>query len=373
MTRIGGAVSMTQMSLITPSYAPDYQLCVDLHRSVIRFGPETACHDIIVHPEHMRLFGHLAGSRTRIRRKADFLPRSFVYMPFSDFTVNLWRPFPPVRGWILQQLVKLAAVAGSEDDVVAIVDSDVEFVRPFNDETFVKDGRVRFYRKPGAVDEQLPRHILWHRTARSLLGLPPGEPPYSDYIASVLVWDPKIVRQMLARVTAVTGRHWATAIAGQLHFSESTLYGVFVDEVLGAPFNSFSSDDPLCLAYWGKTPLTRKTADQFIRDLKPTDVAAMISAKSGTSPEVRLATFAPLRAVESAGLHERPSESEVLGMEYGASSSPSAASRHPAEAVDADAPRLGTAIRTALHKRRKTLPFLLALSMSLAMPEVLGA
>ena len=56
---------------------------------------------------------------------------------------------------------------------------------------------------------------------------------------------------MLARVAATTGRPWTTAIARQLHFSEWTLYGVFVDDVIGAPANSFASDDPLCLGYWG--------------------------------------------------------------------------------------------------------------------------
>jgi hypothetical protein len=69
-------------------------------------------------------------------------------VPFSNITMNLGRPFPPVRGWILQQVIKLAAVAASGDDAVLVVDSDVEFVRPFTAEMFVRDGRVRFFRKP---------------------------------------------------------------------------------------------------------------------------------------------------------------------------------------------------------------------------------
>ena len=187
---IGEGRTMTRMALITPSFAPDFELCVDLHRSVLDNAPDYARHHIIVPREDLELFGRLAGPRTHIHCEADFLPRSFVSVPFSKFTVNLRRPFPPVRGWILQQVVKLAAVAASEDDVVVVVDSDIEFVRPFTAETFVNDGRVRFYRKPGGVDERLPRHVIWHRVARSLLGLPPAEPPYPDYIASLLAWDP---------------------------------------------------------------------------------------------------------------------------------------------------------------------------------------
>ena len=246
---------MTRMSVITPSFAPDFELCADLNRSVLKYLPSSVHHHIIVPRSDLKLFAQLAGATTHIRCEADLLPASFVHVPFSKLTVNLGRPFPPVRGWILQQIVKLAAVAASDDDMVLLVDSDIEFIRPFAVETFVRNGVVRFYRKPDEIDERLPRHMIWHRVARALLGLPPAEPPYTDFISSLLAWDPVIVRRLLAQVAATTGQQWATAIAGQLHFSEWTLYGVFVDNIIGAPAKSFASDDPLCLAYWGKTPL----------------------------------------------------------------------------------------------------------------------
>jgi hypothetical protein len=290
---------MTRAAVITKSFKPDLDLCTDLHRSVLDYWPDSVHHQIIVPGPDVELFGRLAGPRTHVRCETDFLPRSFVPIPFTNFTVNRGRPFPPVRGWILQQLVKLAAVAASEDDVVLVADSDVEFIRPVTVETFVRDSVVRFYRKPCGIDEKLPRHIAWHRTARALLGLPLAEPPYTDYISAFVACDPAIVRQMLARVTATTGRPWTTAIAGQLHFSEWTLYGVFVDDVIGAPANSFASDDPLCLAYWDETPLDCNGAAGFLRGLRPTDVAGMISAKSRTPLAVRRAAFAANRAART--------------------------------------------------------------------------
>ena len=195
---------------------------------------------------------------------------------------------------------KLAAVAASEDDVVLLANSDVKFLRAFNADTFIRNGVVRFYRKPDQIDERLPRHMIWHRVARALLGLSPAEPPYTDYIKSLLACDPSIVRRMLARVTATTGRPWTTAIARQLHFSEWTLYGVFVDDVIGAPANSFASDDPLCLGYWGDTPLNQDGAVDFLRGVRPTDVAVMITAKSRTPVAIRRAAFADHRAARSA-------------------------------------------------------------------------
>lgn len=285
---------MTRMAVITKSYAPDFELCAALNRSVLDCSPDTVHHHIVAPRSDLRLFGRLAGPRVEIRCDADLLPRSFVGVPFANIMVNLARPFPPVRGWIQQQVIKLAAIAASDDDVVLVADSDVEFVRPFSPDTFVRDGSVRFFRGTDRIDQRLTRHMTWHRVARELLGLPPAEPPYPDYISSPLAWDPKIVRQMLARVEATTRRPWATAIAGQLDFSECVLYGVFVDEVVGASANSFVSDDSLCRVYWKPTPLTGDSAAAFIRTVRPTDIAVVIQSKSRTAPAVREAIFGAL-------------------------------------------------------------------------------
>ena len=287
---------MARMAVMTKSFAPDFELCVALNRSVLDNTPDAVHHYVIVPRSDPKLFGRLAGPRTHIHCEVDLLPRTFVPMPFSNIMVNLARPFPPVRGWILQQVIKLAAIAASDDDAVLVVDSDVEFVRPFTAEMFVRDGNVRFYCKPDQIDNRLPRHMTWHRIAREFLGLPLAEPPYPDYISSPLAWDPAIVRRMLARVEATTGRSWMTAIAGQLDFSECVLYGVFVDVVSGAPANSFASDDPLCLSYWEHAPLDLEEVAHFVRNVRPTDIAAMIPSKSRTPPMVREAAFAALRA-----------------------------------------------------------------------------
>jgi hypothetical protein len=290
---------MVRMAVITKSYAPDFELCAALNRSVLDNSPEAVEHRIVVPRSDLGLFNRLKGARTHICCEAELLPRMFVRLPFVNFIVNLRQPFPPVRGWIQQQLIKLAAIAASNDDVVLVVDSDAEFFRPFTAETFVRDGNVRFFCDPDQIDKRLPRHLTWHRVARTLLGLPPAQPPYPDYISSPLAWDPDIVRRMLARVAVTTGRPWTTAIAGQLDFSECVLYGVFVDQVLGAPANSFASNDSLCSVYWEQTPLNSDSAVEFVRSVRPTDVAAVIQSNSQTPMAVRRAAFAALRAALS--------------------------------------------------------------------------
>jgi hypothetical protein len=280
---------MTRLAVLTPSYAPDFELCADLHRSVLAHSPESVQHHLVVPRRDLSLFAELSGPRTHIHCESDFLPRSFVPLPRVNFSVNVRRPFPPVRGWIRQQILKLAAASQLDCDVVVLVDSDIEFVRPFDQDTYVRDGVVRFYRKPGGVDETLPRHVIWHRTARQLLGLPAVSPPYPDYVSSLLAWDPVVLRQILARITAVTGRPWQTAIGSQLHFSEWTLYGVFVDEVLGAPADSFGSEHTRCHSYWDETPLDERSLAEFLAGIRPDDIAVMISAKSRTPLEIRRA------------------------------------------------------------------------------------
>jgi hypothetical protein len=294
--------AMARMAVMTKSFAPDFELCTALNRSVLDNSPDAVQHYIIVPRSDLKLFGRLAGPRTHIRCEADLLPRTFVPVPFSNIMVNLARPFPPVRGWILQQVIKLAAIAASQDDVVLVVDSDAEFIRPFTAELFVQDGKVRFFCDPNnRIDRELTRHMTWHRVARALLGVPPAEPPYPDYISSPLAWDPTIVRRMLARVEATAGRPWTSAIAGELDFSECVLHGVFVDAVIGASANAFASDDSLCLVYWKDTPLNLDSAAHFVGDVRPTDVSAVIQSKSRTPPAVREAAFAALRAAHRTG------------------------------------------------------------------------
>jgi hypothetical protein len=74
------------------------------------------------------------------------------------------------------------------------------------------------------------------------------------------------------------------------------LYGVFVDGVVGAPANSFTSNESLCRVYWDQTPLGLDQAAQFIDSVRPTDIAVVIQSKSGTSLAIRGSTIAALRA-----------------------------------------------------------------------------
>jgi Family of unknown function (DUF6492) len=283
---------MADIAVITVSYAPDFELCQDAAASVLAYTPASAIHYIIVPGDDVPMFSGLAGSRTQVWPVEALLPKRIRSVPGANFWLNLRRPFPPIRGWVMQQIMKLQAASQIDAELLLFADSDFVFVRPIDAETFKLDGRVRFYRKGAAVDENLPRHVIWHNLARRLLGVPPAQPPFPDYIHSPGVWERRKVLAMQDRIREVTGRPWLDVFAGQLHISESTLYGVFVDEVLGEHANVTPVDSMLCHTCWQTSPLSLPEVEKFMDEMPAEDIAVWITSRSDTPIEVRRAALA---------------------------------------------------------------------------------
>lgn len=278
---------MNTLAVITASYAPDLAVFGDLHRSVLAHTADDTVHHVIVPRSDRAAFAVHAGPRCTIWTASDLLPRSFVDLPGVNGWINLRRPMPPVRGWIMQQVLKLAATARSEADVVLLADSDVTLVSRTTAADFRTEGRTRFYRLPDEVGDNLPQHAHWHRVSCSLLGVPERPLPLPDYVSAFNAWSPAVVRQLLARIEQTTGRDWMTAFSSRWSISEFILYGVFVDQVLAGSAPVFPATSMLCHSYWETVPLTAETVTGFVDALGPDDLAMMISAKSHTSMEVR--------------------------------------------------------------------------------------
>jgi hypothetical protein len=288
---------VSSLAVLTPSYAPDLELCRELNRSVLDWAPPDVQHHLVVPRRDYELFTPLGGPRTRVWTVDELVPRGMLSLPRVNAWLNLRRPYPPIRGWVMQQVVKLAAASEFDADVLVLADSDVTFVRPITVDTFQRDGGVRFYRADDGVDEEMPRHVVWHDVARRLLGLPPGgPPPLPDYISAMTPWDRRVVLAMRDRIEHVTGRPWLDAIASQLHVSEFILYGVFVDEVFGKSTTACTAESSLCHSYWGPGPLAPEAVSGFVGSLSRDDVAVMISAKTKTQPSVRRETLSRIRS-----------------------------------------------------------------------------
>lgn len=295
---------MATLTVLTPSYRLDLSSFVDLHRSVVRHAAADVIHQAVVPDRDVRLFESIGSDRLVVRPVSEYLPGRFVstyplsmalrsrsWVPSAVAkieAVNARRPWPPMRGWVLQQLIKLEAVGRSTSDVVLTLDSDVTMIRPFSAEDFIQAGAVRFYRRPGAVGAELPRHLTWHAVSQRLLGLPDSSVDSStDYVASMLAWDPNLVRRMQQRISESTGRDWMDSIARELHFSECILYGTFVDALGTDVEKAFVANESLCRAHWDPEPLDRAGAEQFLDSIEPQDLAIQIQSTSRTPAEIR--------------------------------------------------------------------------------------
>jgi Family of unknown function (DUF6492) len=280
---------MGDLAVLTPSFRGDASLFVDLHESVLANTAPSVVHHVVAPPSDAHLFRQYEGARCRVWTHRDLLPRHCVSVPHaSGLTLSLRRPWPPVRGWVVQQLMKIAGTAAIDARAVVIMDSDAVLLRELTVEQLVREGRLRHFRRDGAVTADMKRHLLWHKVARRLLGVPGSvAAPAPDYISPIAVWDPAVVRDLMAHIEDCTGREWFDAVAGELHISEFMLYGVYADHVLSvAPF-----EGPLCHNYYERVPLSPETARGFADEMPADALGAMISSHSHTPRDVRLETF----------------------------------------------------------------------------------
>jgi hypothetical protein len=278
------------LAVLTPSFRGDARLFEDLHNSVLANTDPSVMHHVVVPPSDAHLFRCYEGARCRVWTHRDLLPRCYVSLPYaSGLTLSLKRPWPPVRGWVVQQIMKLAGAAAIDARAVLIIDSDAVLLREPALDQFTHNGCLRHFRWDDAVRPGMDRHVRWLNVARRLLGVSGiVSAPAPDYISPIMVWDPAVVRSLLEHIANSTGENWMDAIARQLHISEFVIYGVFMDHVLGniPPF-----EGPLCHNYYERTPLTPADARAFAGQVPSDALGAMISSHSHTPHEVRRETF----------------------------------------------------------------------------------
>lgn len=284
------------LKIVTPSHAPDFASFVRLHESVVRNTEPHVRHVVAVPDADVPLFRSVRSGRLDVIGYRDVLPGSYLSttrlarlpgLPrgYRIGAVNRRRPWPPIRGWILQQIVKLSVVASLDDDVAVLIDSDVLVVRPVTESQFRDSDAVRLYRSPRGITPEMTRHHAWRRTAHSLLSPEHDEPDTPDYISAFASWGPELTRQCLHRVEEVTGSGWHDVVGGRLQFSEFILYGTYA-MTLADPTRYFTSERSLCHSWWTPTPLDRAGAESFLDGLRPDDLAIHIQSNSHTDDDV---------------------------------------------------------------------------------------
>ncbi|WP_426609731.1 DUF6492 family protein [Bradyrhizobium sp. McL0616] len=265
------------IAVVTPTYLPDLSRCELLARSLDRTSPDVP-HYLVVDRRDRWAFKHLETGRRRLIESEALLGKWIWRMPGRrSFWFSL--KAPPVRGWIIQQILKIASIDAIPEQTLVFCDSDTAFFRHFDREDILVDGKV------GLLDVGMAGDPKWTTVARRLLGLAQHDGASRNHVGNMICWNRETVKMMQQRIETSTGMDWRVALARTTNFSEYMVYGIFVSEVLGYDaVNHAPSSVPLVRASW-HTPLATDSAiDAFFTDFDSRTVAVMIHSKDSVDP-----------------------------------------------------------------------------------------
>jgi hypothetical protein len=230
------SAAQPQFAIATPSYAGDFERCRLLCDSIDRFVSHMAMHYLLIDPVDEALFRPLEGPRRRVITDADLLPawlkgRKDPFRPGRRIWTGpraLLNRVPPLRGWHVQQLRKFSVARLIPEQVILFADSDMVFLKPHDLSRQMRDGRVRLYARPRGITGEMTPQLRWLASAGRILGMAVPALPADDPIGPLVTWRRETVLRLLAHVEALSGRHWAAAIAQDRNFSEYLVYGMYV-------------------------------------------------------------------------------------------------------------------------------------------------
>lgn len=263
-------------ALITPSYAPDFERCKLLTESVKHCLTDGTKHYIIVDRRDVTLFKQLTSQTTEILVVEEILPSWIFRMPgFQGWWMSL-RTLP-IRNWVLQQLVKMSVCDVLNEDILVFCDSDNTFIRPFDMKSRLMHGtKVPLLR----VDLQFQDVYEWFEASKKILGISDKEIQPVTYVSNMITWYKPNILKMRSHIEETHGEHWISTICRHRNISEYTIYGIFVEHVLGIEAaNHFFFDTELIRASWGNPLNTEAQIQDFFAQVKENHIGVMIHSK----------------------------------------------------------------------------------------------
>lgn len=276
-------MSKSKFGIVTPSYAPDFERCQTLCWSIDKFVLADVNHYIVVDRQDYHLFSQLEGTRRKIIAKESILPWWIRRLPFLN-KKNLWLSYKslPLRGWLVQQIIKLAAAQYTTEDIIVFVDSDVVFVRPFELSNFIKKEQVRLFKVTNGNVENIKDAANWDNATNHLIGLSNIDHPH-NFVGQIITWRRDNLLKLYQHIADSTGQKWLEALCGSLHLSEYHLYGNFIDCILKDESGHYYDDSHICHQYWESLPMSEKQLEKFFQEIPSSCVSVMISAKADMS------------------------------------------------------------------------------------------
>lgn len=235
--------------LITPSYRPDLERCELMLETAQQHVTGMAGHYLIVDHRDMPYFAHLRSNQVTLVAKEELLPGWIKKAPWT----NKWwlsAKTLPVRGWILQQVIKFAVAEHIDADAYCYADSDIAFIRDFDAAILWQGDSLRFQRETRrGVMVDSSRYINWYAVAARYCGIADPQQMTGAYIAQLNTLKRSVLLMLMQRLEQVEGRPWLEVLLSTWDFSEYILYGTFVEHVLAFE-GHFIPPKLLCHSSW---------------------------------------------------------------------------------------------------------------------------
>ena len=286
------ASPIPRFALVTPSYYVDFQRCRWLCETVDRFVPTSVPHYLIVDRADRQLFAPLASARTRLIFKEDVLQGKLRQVPFARRWWVGTRSLP-VRGWIVQQIVKLSMHEVAKEDALVFVDSGSFFVRDWEPSSMLRGSAVPLFYNQGPFFRDDEGTRRWHRFGAKVLGIRPQPGVDLGYIDALVVWRRDNLVMLQRHIERVTGAPMFDSLARAMTVSEYHLYGMYCDYILGERSGHYRTAECLSVAHWMEESLDHaQLTEQLGERLGPEHVLILINEeKSGTDVEAVRRSF----------------------------------------------------------------------------------
>ena len=228
----------SSVALLTCSMARDIGIFELLAASVDAHVDEAVPHRVVVPAADMGAFRRFASPRREIIAQEDVLPVRIWKAPAALRHLAFLRagfrrpvyiaPGPRVvRGWMLQQFLKIEMARRGEERAIMHVDSDVAFFRRFTAADAFKEV-ARGSSAPWGRTRN-PMHRPWVESSCNFLGIAAPETHAAHYIENCVLWSRDVTRAMVEQIEAHQGKPLHEAIFDASTMSEYYLYGIFAD------------------------------------------------------------------------------------------------------------------------------------------------
>jgi hypothetical protein len=271
----------TRFAIATPSFRGDFEQCRLLVESGEKYLASHVKHFLVVDRRDHAMFAPLRSTRVEVMCVEDILPWWLRRAPLAR---KWWLSLksPPIRNWMLQQIVKLTLPAVVDTDVLLFTDSDCFFARDFDPRDLVKDGKAPLFREFFDSSGSTV-NARWKVVAQKLLGIRGPVDPRASYVGNLIPWRRENALALRDRIESTTGRNMITSLSRLSVMSEYVVHGMFVEHVLGEEKAGVYFDSVVrSLSHWKDQPLDEAGLRALKAKMEPDHVTVMISAKSKT-------------------------------------------------------------------------------------------